>query len=330
MVARQALTYEDARIMASSAADPAVSWLLDSAEPGIRYLARLELLREASTSTDMVALSDHTEGGPKVRALLDFEDVHPYRKWRGSHWRLVSLVELGLPAGHPGAQAECERVLDYWAVERRRSPAPVIRGRARRCASQEGNALAVACRLGIADDPRARLMAERLRAWQWPDGGWNCDERAASRSSFHETPAPTWGLVEHHLATGEPRSGEAARRAAELFLTHRFYFATRTGEPIHPSFAVFHWPPYWHYDALQALRVLARGGLLPDPRAEDALALVRAKRRPDGHWRAGRRWWRPPDPGGHRNGAEAVDWDATAHEMVTLNALRALQAGSGT
>jgi hypothetical protein len=123
VVARQALTYEDARIMAPSAADPAVSWLLDSAEPGIRHLTRLELLREASTSTDMVALSDHIEGGPKIRALLDFEDVHPYRKWRGSHRRLVSLVELGLPAGHPGAQAECERVLDYWATERRRSRA---------------------------------------------------------------------------------------------------------------------------------------------------------------------------------------------------------------
>ena len=67
----------------------------------------------------------------------------------------------------------------------------VIDGLARRCASQEGNALAVACRLGMAHDPRAELLARSLAGWQWPDGGWNCDPRASGRrSSFHESLAP--------------------------------------------------------------------------------------------------------------------------------------------
>jgi len=41
-----------------------------------------------------------------------------------------------------------------------------IDGLVRRCASQEGNALAVCCRLGLADDPRVRLLAESLVEWQ--------------------------------------------------------------------------------------------------------------------------------------------------------------------
>ena len=68
-----------------------------------------------------------------------------------------------------------------------------IAGLTRRCASQEGNALAVCCRLGLADDPRVRLLAESL-VGRWPDGGWNCDKKASGyRSSFNESLPPMWG-----------------------------------------------------------------------------------------------------------------------------------------
>jgi hypothetical protein len=86
-----------------------------------------------------------------------------------------------------------------------RQQVKVIDGLARRCASQEGNALAVACRLGMAGDPRAELLARSLADWQWPDGGWNCDPRASGRrSSFHESLPPTWGLHEYGLAPARP------------------------------------------------------------------------------------------------------------------------------
>ena len=38
--------------------------------------------------------------------------VHPYRKWAGAHWRLVSLVELGIPAGEQRALRAADTVLD--------------------------------------------------------------------------------------------------------------------------------------------------------------------------------------------------------------------------
>src|SRR5919108_282445 len=100
----------------------------------------------------------------------------------------------------------------------------------RRCASQEGNALAVCCRLGLAHDPRVARLAESLVEWQWPDGGWNCDPRASGRrSSFHESLAPTWGLHEYAVAIGAEWAAAAARRSAEPFLAHRLFRSLATG-----------------------------------------------------------------------------------------------------
>ena len=124
---------------------------------------------------------------------------HPYRRWTGAHWRLVSLVELGIPAGHRDAVRAVEGVLRWIAGP---SPARVVAGRERRHASMEGNALFVCSRLGFADDARVRSLVERLLRAQWPDGGWYCDQRpAATHSSFHETVTPIRGLAAYHAAT---------------------------------------------------------------------------------------------------------------------------------
>jgi hypothetical protein len=187
----------------------------------------------------------------------------------------------------------------------------------------EGNALAVGCRLGLARDPRIESVVEVLLRSQWPDGGWNCDVNpAAHRSSFHETLAPIWGLVEYNRSTGDQKALEAAQRAVALLLEHRLYRSTGTGQPIHPEWLHIHWPHYWHYDFFQGLRAVARLGRLDDPRAADALELLRARRRPDGTWRvSGARYWRRP---GAPSRGDAVDW-GDAHQIVTPIARRMLQ-----
>jgi hypothetical protein len=242
--------------------DRAVAWLLASDEPAVRFLTRRDLLGSPAPAEAARVLE-----GPKVRALLAGQradggfGVHPYRKWTGAHWRLVSLVELAAPAGEPRLLAAAGTVLDWLTGDRHRRGIVVVDGLTRRCASQEGNALAVCCRLGLAGDPRVELLARSLVAWQWPDGGWNCDLRASGRrSSFHETLAPAWGLHEYRLATGAAWAGEAADRAAELFLQHRLFRSLGDGRVIDRRWLALHYPPYWHYDVLQALVVLARAG----------------------------------------------------------------------
>lgn len=93
-----------------------------------------------------------------------------------------------------------------------------------------------------------------------------------------------------------------------------------------------HWPPFWIYDVHQALVIVARLGLVADPRAGEARALLRARQEPDGRWRASDRWWKPPGGSGARS-EEAVDWHVgdADDRIVTLRALKVLsgaQAGA--
>lgn len=301
------------------------AWLLKSQEPAIRALVCRQLLGEPSVPGKAIV------DGPLVSGLLagQVEDGgfggHPYKKWQGAHWRLVSLVELGIPPDEPRARAALEPVLDWLAGDRHVESVRIVDGRARRCGSQEGNALAVACRLGMAGDPRAGRMARGLIGWQWPDGGWNCDGRPeAQRSSFHETLPPLWGLHEYGQSTGDTDATVAAVRAAELLLDHGVYKKLSTGEPIHREWMTVHWPPYWHYDVLQALVILDRLGFTGDPRLADAREVIRRRRRGDGRWRSSSRWWNPP---GSTRAPEAVDWkvDDADDRIVTLRALTVLR-----
>ena len=306
-----------------------IEWLLASKEPGVVFQAKRDLLGERNPPE-----AERVLEGPLVRGLLAGQEadggfgVGAYGKWGGAHWRLVSLVELGVPAGEPRCLAAAETVLAWLTGTSHLAAVKAIDGLVRRCASQEGKALAVCSRLGLAEDPRVRLLAELLVEWQWPDGGWNCDKRATGRrSSFHESLPPMWGLHEYAAATGEPAAKEAAARTAELFLEHRLFRVGGTDGPIHPSFVVLHYPPFWHYDVLQALLVLSRMGLAADPRAQDAVELVEELRLPDGRWRAGGRWWKPP--GSKGSNVEVVDWGRSGPSgMITLNALRVLAAAA--
>jgi hypothetical protein len=302
--------------------DPAIRWLLGSTEPAIGLLTRRDILDEPT---------EPSLDGPIVRRLLSGQKpdggfgVHPYAKWRGAHWRLVSLVELGIPAGEARAVAAAQTVLDWLTGGGHRRGIETIDGLVRRCASQEGNALAVCCRLGMADDPRVELLARSLVEWQWPDGGWNCDKRASGRrSSFHESLPPLWGLHEYWAATGEEWARRARDAVAELFLEHRVFRSLRTREVINKAWLAPRYPPFWHYDVLQALLVLARVGKAGDPRAEEALEHLVGRQRADGRWGTSGRWWRPP--GAHGSNVEIVDWGDAANAMVTLNVLRVLRA----
>jgi hypothetical protein len=304
--------------------EAAVDWLLQSDEPAVRLMARRDLLAEQVTADPVEILA-----GPRVTALLAGQQadggfgVGYYSKWTGAHWRLVSLVELEVPAGEPRAIAAVGTVLEALTPGRRR---PTMRnGLPLTHASVWGNALAVASRLGLAADQQVQDIASAIVSWQWPDGGWNCDARATGyRSSFHESLSTMWGLHEYSRATGDATAAAAAERAAELFLQHRLFRSLATGEVINTRWLALRYPPYWHYDILQALLVLSRMGKASDPRAAEALDEVERQRLPDGRWRPAGSWWTGV---GARTAAEVVNWGRTGpNEMITLNALRVLRS----
>jgi len=215
-----------------------------------------------------------------------------------------------------------ERELAWIANPRELESIPLINGLYRAHATIHGNALYSASRFGFADDDRARRLATKLLEWQWPDGGWNCDRASAGhRSSFHESAATAIGLAAYHHATADTDTLAAARCTAELLLEHRLFRSLKTGEPIHSSFVSLHWPAYWHYDVLAGLRVLQAVDptLLHDPRAADAIDLLRSKQHADGRFQADRAWWQAPTRA--TSAADVVDWGkGRPSEVLTLHA----------
>ncbi len=314
---------------------PAINWLLAHREPAVRYLTLTEVLDRPPRTAAVRAARAALPEGAWVAALLAKQapdggfGVHPYQKWGGAHWRLVSLVELRAtddPGIRARARAAAQTVLRWLTGPAHRASVKSINGLTRRCASQEGNALAVCSRLGPAEDPRVRLLANSLVEWQWPDGGWNCrKDLDAHHASFHESLPPLWGLWEYQAATGDLAARAAAERGIELFLRHRLFRSDHTGAVISDTWLKPRFPPYWHYDVLQGLLILARCGALADPRAAEALDWLEARQDTTGLWRADGYHWAPPGKRG--SNVEVVDWGRGGpNAMLTLNALRVLKA----
>jgi hypothetical protein len=145
-----------------------VQWLLGPDSPAVRYLALRDLVGLGPRSPRLREARAAVAEDPRVRDLLagQREDGgfsrHPYEKWGGAHWRLVSLVDLGMPTASPGMPpgppaclAAAETVLAWRTRPVRRNGIKTINGRVRRCGSQEGNALGVCVSRGMAKDPRA-------------------------------------------------------------------------------------------------------------------------------------------------------------------------------
>lgn len=308
--------------------DAAIQWLLDSDEPGIRMQARRDLLGERGELD-----TDEILAGPMVSRLLRGQKADggfgsdPYHKWTGVHWRLVSLVELGVPPGVPQVRAALDRDLDWIVSNGAPTARMCIDGVQRIHASMHANSIACATRLGLARDERVAQLVGWLGDTQWADGGWNCDPHSGvTHSSFYESVIAMGALAEYARATGNKPATAASRRAAEFFLAHRVYKSHTSDKPGHPKWLKLRYPEYWHYDYLHGLVMLMRAGALPDARAKDALDLLRQQQQSYGRWIIeGAQHWR----GVTGSYGDPARWSSTsASQMLTLNALRVLRAAA--
>jgi len=310
-----------------------LSRLLKSTEPSIRYKVRVNVLGEEPNSPAIRRLRNQIRSSSRVRSLLRERDTegripyHPYAKWYGAHWVLATLADIGYPPGDRKLIPLRERVHD-WLLYYHEERVSTIMGRVRRCASQQGNAIYAMLTLGLADARTEELVAQ-LQRWQWPDGGWNCDRNpTADTSSFMETLIPLRALALHARLKSDPASGQAAKRAAEVFLKRRLFRRQANGNIIQTGFTRLHYPCYWHYDILFGLKVMAEAGFIQDPRCRDALDLLESKRLPDGGFPAEESFYRVrAEP---RTGRELVDWGGVSktrmNEFVTADALGVLRA----
>jgi hypothetical protein len=312
---------------------------------------RVQVLGEDRGSRRIERLEAEIRRSPRVRKLLSrrHDLGRPgtarkvYYKWQGVHWVLASLADIGYPREDPSLYPLRDRLLDCWLkptyfrefvaeteAEAYRHPGvPVLRGRARRCASQQGNALYSLATLGIADE-RSDSLVERLLHWQWPDGGWNCDrDPVADTSSFMETRLPMLGLAAYAQAHPSAKASGAIERASNVFLSRKLFRRATNGQIIHRDFVTLHYPLYWHYDVLGGLKAMASIGKIRDPRCEEALDLLESRRLPEGGWPAERRFYKVR-PTTFEANSDYVDWGGTSrrrmNEWVTADALAVLRS----
>jgi hypothetical protein len=269
--------------------DATLSWLLDG-DPAVRWQAERDLLgAEESVWAATRERIPGTGWGSRLVALQDRDGTWGgglYQpKWTSTTYTLLLLRRMGLHPAHVAPLAGCHKLLEdadwieggvsYWS------------GRllAERCVN--GMVLSICSYFETGDD-RVDSIANLLIDAQMEDGGWNCrDHQGATHSSFHTTISVLEGLLEWKTAAASTAADTAIARGHEFLLEHRLYRSHRTGEVINEAWTTFHFPPRWHYDVLRGLDHLAAAGAAPDPRAGDAIDLVRAGRRADGRWGKG-------------------------------------------
>jgi len=317
-----------------SASQTTINRLLNSSEPSIRYKTLVHLSGRQADAARLNAMQEAIRDSQRVQTLLAERDArgeiprHPYAKWRGAHWVLNCLAEIGYPPGDRTLMPLLEQVYRWLLGSQHLRGIKTIAGRTRRCASQEGNAVYYALTLGL-EDERTEILVKRLIQWQWPDGGWNCDKNpAAVNSSFHESLIPMRALALFGRRLGDSQALQAAERAAEIFLKRELFKRQKDGAVIHPDFVLLHYPYYWRYNILSALIAMGEMDMLSDPRCASGIELLQAKRLPEGGFPAEKKYYRVSTSA--QSGASAVDWGPTSphkmNEFVTVDALRALEA----
>ncbi len=303
-----------------------LDWLLDS-DPAIRW----QVLRDLADAPAEIFSAERArvanEGwGARLLAWQGADGqwaggaLFPNGKWNRNEpqpWTatantLVLLQDFGIDPRDEKVNRAVAQVREHCRWEH--AGQPFFSGEVEPCI----NGMVVA--LGACFGQDVDAVVERLLGEQLEDGGWNCEvENGSIRSSFHTTIRVLEGLWAHEQATGGSAESLAARRRAEEYLLERKLFRRKsTGAVVDPAWLQFSFPTRWHYDVLRGLEYFRAVGAAPDPRLEEAVALLRSKQQADGTWLL-----ENTHPGAVHFAIE--EGDGRASRWNTLRALRVLR-----
>jgi hypothetical protein len=265
--------------------DPVIEWLLD-ADPSIRWQVMRDL---TDTPAERVAAerSRVAEEGWGARLLGDqrpdgqWGDGAATPFWWSNMYTLLWLRDLGVDPDSPRVRAAIDRVRSRVTWGPGFGDSPFFAGEVEPCIN--GRVVA----LGACFGERSDRLVDRLLGEQLADGGWNCEaERGSVRSSFHTTICVLEGLLAFEQTFGAAAAVSDARgRGQAYLLERRLLRRLSTGDVIDRVWTQFAFPTLWHHDALRALDYLRAAGVQPDPRVDEAIAIVLERRQADGRWR---------------------------------------------
>ncbi len=269
----------------------AIDWLM-AGDPAIRWQTLRDLL-DAPEREWKAEQQCTTETGWGAQ-LLERQDSNGgwgggiySPKWTSATYTLLMLRSIGIPRDCEAARRGARLVLDELLGATCDAAFAQQLAACDRCIV--GMILQLAVYFGV-DDQRINAIVDNLLSEIMPDGGWNCRRLRRPRphhSSFHTTFNVLDGLREYIELYNAARRDEglvAERNALELMLQHQLFKSDKTGEIINKKFVMLSFPYRWHYDLLRGLEYFARAGLPRDSRAQDAIDLLRERRRADGRW----------------------------------------------
>ena len=299
--------------------DAVVAWLLDG-DIAVQHQARRDLLdddrpdllsRVATQGRAGEILAARTHGG-WGRGFYQ-------PKWTCTHYSLLELRDLGVAPDHPPCTRAVSTALDENLCDDGGiNPADSVKVSD---VCMNGMFLAYACYFGE-EAPSLDSVIDFVLHQELPGGGFNCrSNRAGARvASVHSTTSVIDGLGEY-VRSGRRYRADDARRAidtaTEVLLERHLYQRRSDGTAIRAELTRLHHPARWYFDVLHGLDVLRSTGASYDPRLEDALDILRGRRRADGRWAAAAQY----------AGQTHVTYPRAGepNRWVTLRALRALR-----
>lgn len=309
MTARPAGVYTHwmKRALPSSVRSSPLCWLLEPAEPSVRYLTLTELLGFRPENPEVLATrAEIMTIGPVPRILAGQkpggywgrpQDFYVRSKYKGTVWSLILLAELGANGKDKRIRRACEFVLK-WSQDRE-SGGFAHRGTARGgnpdavipCLS--GNMVWCMIRFGLLDDPRVQHGIDYIVNNQRFDDG--CER---PRGGQYDTHLSCWGRHTCHMGVVKtlkalaeiPESRRSAgvkrtiRQGVEYLLRHYIYKRSHDLCRVSkPQWLKLGFPHMWNDDVLEILGILAKLKVR-DPRVNEAIALVESKQDSSGRW----------------------------------------------
>ncbi len=257
-----------------------MAWLTEEDQPAVRYLAMRDLQDGSGGDLTEARAAIPTRGWVKQiheKRLPGAYWVHRedlYRpKYFSTNWMLLALSDLGVTREVPWVAESAEMWRDTFARPDGGFDTP---GSDTSELCLVGNTARALVKFGYEDDPKVKGAFEWLVKNQKPNGGWDCFGRDGvidgweGMSAFAALPRGKWtrGMK------------EAADRGLEFYLERRLLNEGGRYDP----WRRLHFPYHYYYDVLVGLEFVTALGKGDDPRAEQALRLLKRKRRSDGRW----------------------------------------------
>ena len=330
---------------------PVLDWLLEAADPGVRYFTLRDLLGAPIDDAEVRAARRATVRRPPVKPILEamkgegvwvnaFGGYTP--KYTGTLWQVIFLGQFGADGEDPRIRRAADYVLDHsrallgrfsaTSTARHATPAGMIH-------CLEGNLAASLLELGFGDDPRLKEALNGLARSITGEGLAPASSKSPVRFYRSGNSAPgfhcaannhkpcAWGAIPamDALSRVPPRSRTAImRRAIETGV--RFLLGRNPAKAAYPmgwstkpngSWFKFGYPMGYVTDVLRNAEVLVALGKGRDRRLRNLADLILEKRGEDGRWPleysyAGKTWF---DLGPKR----------VPNKWITLRALRALK-----